>query len=278
LLSAYEYCPRKLFLENVLKLRVVPGDYVVKGSIRHEIYDRISRAEQGLVKNITREKSYNELVTQYKQLHSNILKQSIIRNKSKLSELKISLTDFFKQTWPGLLMDVKDRAKNVHLFIKKHKVFGDDLWETLSPKIETEHYVNSEELKLKGKIDRLEIYDNKLVKEVVLYELKTGSAPSTGVWPGHKLQVGAYILLLEKNKMFVRDAFVKYLEINKARSVVMNPFLEKKVLEARDAVIKLFRSPELPGIIDNEVKCKSCPLREQCHNEKFIKERMSLIS
>ena len=278
LLSSYDYCARKLFLEQVLKLAVVPRDVVVKGSIRHEVQDKISKAEESFVKSIKKEAGYKEVLEGYKKSHSNILKQSIIKNKSKLAELKISLPDFFKNTWPLVLEESKDRALNVHSFIKKHKVYGDDLWRELSPKIETEYYINSEELMLKGMIDRLEIYDNKLVREVVPYELKTGSAPKEGVWPGHKLQTGAYVMLLEKNRMLVREAFVKYLDINEARQVIMNPFLEKKVLETRDAVIELFKSRGVPVFCDNKNKCNSCPLKEQCYNEKFIKEKMSLIS
>ncbi|KYK24612.1 hypothetical protein AYK26_03490 [Euryarchaeota archaeon SM23-78] len=278
LLSAYDYCARKLFLEQVLKLVVVPRDVVVKGSIRHEVHDKISKAEESFVKSIKKEVSHKELLDGYKKSHSDILKQSIIKNKNKLAELKISLLEFFKNTWPLVLEESKDRAFNVHTFIKKYKIYGDELWKELSPKIETEYYVQSEDLQLKGMIDKLEIYENKLVREVVPYELKTGSAPKEGVWPGHKLQTGAYVMLLEKNKMFVREAFVKYLDINEARVVVMNPFLEKKVLDTRDAVLNLFKNKEIPVFCDNKNKCNSCPLKKKCFDEKFINHRMSLLS
>jgi CRISPR-associated protein Cas4 len=278
LLSSYEYCPRKLFLEQVLKLVVIPRESVVKGSIRHEVHDRTNKAEEGFVKGIKKETNYNELLESYKKLHSNILRQSIVKNKNKLSELKISLPEFFKETWPLVLQESQHRAANLQEFIKKKKVFGEELWQQLSPKIESEYYVESDDLMLKGVIDQLEVYDNKLVREVVPYELKTGSAPKTGVWPGHKLQAGAYIMLLEKNRMFVREAFVKYLDINEARPVMMNPFLEKKVVEARDRVLELFKSKEIPVLCDNQAKCSSCALKEQCYNEKFIKEKLSLLS
>lgn len=278
LLSAHEYCARKLFLEQVLKLVVVPRDVVVKGSIRHQVHDRISKAEESFVKSIKKEVSHKEILDNYKKAHSDILRESIIKNKSKLAELKIPLSEFFKATWPLVLNESKERALNVHSFIKKNKIYGDELWEELSPKIETEYYVQSEELQLKGVIDRMERYGNRLVREVVPYELKTGNAPKEGVWPGHKLQIGAYILLLEKNKMFVKEAFVKYLDINQARIVMMNPFLEKKILETRDAILNLFKNKEIPVFCDNKNKCNSCPLKDKCHDEKFINRRMSLLS
>jgi len=278
LLSSYEYCPRKLFLEQVLKLVAIPREAVVKGSIRHEVHDRTNKAEENFVKSIKQEMNYNELIDKYKKLHSDILRQSIVKNKSKLTELKMSMTDFFKETWPLVLQESQHRALNLNEFIKKNKVFGEELWRQLSPKIESEYYVESEDLLLKGVIDQLEVYDNKLVREVVPYELKTGSAPKTGVWPGHKLQTGAYVMLLEKNKLFVRDAFVKYLDINEIRPVVMNPFLEKKVIETRDKVLELFKSKDIPVICESQNKCSSCALKEHCYNEKFIKEKLSLIS
>jgi len=278
LLSSYDYCPRKLFLEQVLKLVVIPREVVVKGSIRHEVYEKTNKAEESFVKAIKNELPYDELVDKYKKLHSDILSQSIVRNKSKLAELKVSMTEFFKESWPVVLQESQQRALNLHNFIKKNKVFGEELWRLLSPKVESEYYVESEELMMKGKIDWLEVYDNKVVREVVPYELKTGSAPKTGVWPGHKLQAGAYIMLLEKNRFFVREAFVKYLDINEARQVMMNPFLEKKVIETRDKVIELFKSKEIPSFCDSESKCASCSLKEQCINEKFIKEKLSLLS
>ena len=278
LLSAYEYCARKLFLEQVLKLIVVPREAVVKGSIRHQVHNKTNRAEENFVKSIKQELPYNELMEKYKKLHSDILRDSIVRNKMKLAELKISLSGFFQESWPVIFQETQQRARVVCDFISQRKVFGEELWRLLSPKIESEYYVESEELMLKGVIDALEVYDNKVVREVVPYELKTGSAPREGVWPGHKIQAAAYILLLEKNRMFVREAFVKYLDINEARPVVMNPFLEKKVIETRDKVMQLFQGKSIPTICDSKAKCAACALKDQCLNEKFIKEKLSLLS
>lgn len=277
-LSSYDYCPRKLFLEQVLKLVVVPKEAVVKGSIGHEVHDRINKADESFIRSIRTALSYSEILDKYKKLHSELLNQSIIKNKGKLAEIKVSLTDYFKEAWPMIFEESKERAMNLYNFIKTNKVFGDELWEKLSPKIQTEYYIESEELQLKGVIDKLEIYENKLVKEVVPYELKTGKAPREGAWLGHKLQIGAYVMLLEKNKMFVREAFVKYLDINESRQVMINPFLEKKVLETRDKIIGLFKSKEVPDFCESKSKCDSCVLYEQCHNEAIIKEKLSLIS
>ena len=52
MLSSYMYCPRKLYLERVLKLYEPPKEALVKGSIRHETYDLINKNEEKLVKSI----------------------------------------------------------------------------------------------------------------------------------------------------------------------------------------------------------------------------------
>ena len=51
-LSAYEYCKRKLFLQNVLGIYEPPKAPLVKGQIRHQTYDKINKVEESLVKDI----------------------------------------------------------------------------------------------------------------------------------------------------------------------------------------------------------------------------------
>ena len=53
MLSAYLYCKRKLFLERVLGLFEPEKEALVKGTIRHETYDRVNRIEEKIVKSIT---------------------------------------------------------------------------------------------------------------------------------------------------------------------------------------------------------------------------------
>lgn len=52
LLSTYLYCPRKLFLQEVLLLEEPPKDIVVMGSIRHETHDLINKKEEEIVTSI----------------------------------------------------------------------------------------------------------------------------------------------------------------------------------------------------------------------------------
>ena len=50
LLSAYMYCPRKIYLTKVLGLIEPPNAAMVKGSIRHNAFENLFKDEDELVK------------------------------------------------------------------------------------------------------------------------------------------------------------------------------------------------------------------------------------
>ena len=54
MLSSYLYCPRKLFLQQVLAVEEPPKESLVLGSLRHEIYDFINQSEEKIVTSITK--------------------------------------------------------------------------------------------------------------------------------------------------------------------------------------------------------------------------------
>ncbi|MFH1506643.1 MAG: Dna2/Cas4 domain-containing protein [archaeon] len=273
LLSSYDYCQRKLFLERVLKLWVPMKDAMLKGTIRHEAYENINKIEEKIVTAVKKPEGYDKLFEDYKKEHAKILRESIIKRKSELKELGINLPELFKKTWPLVILESQERAINLANSIKKYKVVGKELWEKLTPKIESEMQLDVPDLKLKGIIDQVAIYPN----EAVPSELKTGSAPMRGIWPGHKLQIGAYMLMLETKGYNVSEGFVKYLDLNESRQVLMNPFLKKDIFTKRDAVIELLESKDLPTICENKNKCASCSLKKWCYDEKYMKGKMKVL-
>ena len=120
---------------------------------------------------------------------------------------------------------------------------------------------------LKGIIDKIEKYEDGIVP----VELKTGSMPREGVWPGHRIQIAAYALMLEKKLgKEIKEGVVHYLDPNIRRQVVINPFLREEVKELKDKVRALLDGNEIPAAADNENKCAKCGLKEQCMNEKLL--------
>ena len=186
-----------------------------------------------------------------------------------LRKIKLPLIDAYHQIIPFFKGESELRALNISKFIEKHKVFGKELWEQLIPKIKSEYRIDSEELELRGIVDQIEVYPTGKIP----IELKTGNAPDEGVWPGHRIQLGAYALLMEeKFKTPITEGFVVYLDKQERRHIVINPFLKQEVRELKNKVRELLGSTETPEFVDNENKCKKCGLKEQCFDENTLKK------
>jgi CRISPR-associated exonuclease Cas4 len=269
-LSSYLYCARKLFIERVLGIwPEVPKDAIVKGTIRHSVYEKINLSNEEIVKLIDK-KDWAYIFGLFREKYIKILKQSVIKGKHQLQSIKLPLTEFFRDTKPMIEKEAEFRAMKIFDFIERTGFLGDELWENLTPKIKPEYRINSAALGLKGVIDELEIYPEFFVPN----ELKTGKAPKEGVWPGHKIQVAAYAMLLEeKFNVPINKAVIRYLDTNEEREVMVNPFLKQEVKQLIEKVNAMLNSGEIPDFTDNENKCKSCDLKDVCYDEKLINQK-----
>ncbi len=154
-LSSYLYCPRKLYFEQVLKIIKIPREALVKGTIRHETYDGINKSEEELVNFLKVGMTYEEVFSEYKKVYTKILRKTIIKNKGILREAKLDISLTLTKTLPMILEEAKYHATNVYSYHKKTGLTGKELWESLTPKIESEVRVESDTLGLKGIIDEL---------------------------------------------------------------------------------------------------------------------------
>ena len=264
MLSSYLYCPRKLFLQKVLAVEEPPKESLVLGSLRHEIYDFINQAEEKIVSSIKEKIQYNQLILLYKTFYSKALRERIIKNKSKIKEVNLDIVDVFKKTWPLILEEAEIRAKNIFEFIQRYNLYGKELWKRLTPKIISELSINSDKLQLTGIIDRIEAY----TESYVPIELKTGKMPEDGVWPGHRIQIAAYAMLIEeKFNTKVKEGFINYLDAKETRHIAINPFMKEEIISLVKEVQNLLKKQILPEYCGNKNKCTNCGLREQCYNE-----------
>ena len=273
LLSSYLYCSRKLFLEKVLLLEEPPKESLVMGTIRHETYDKINKNEELIVTSITKKIEFEQIKELYKQNYLKFLRKSVAANKERLKEVNINMLDAYKKAFPFIMEESITRSANVFDFIEKNNVFGDELWHRLTPKIISELRIDSEELKLKGIIDQVHVYDN----DYVPFELKTGRTPADGVWPSHRIQIAAYSLLLqEKFNKPVKEGFVYYLDTKEKRHIAINPFMREEVKQIVNEVISLLENKKLPDFCNNENKCRKCGLRETCYDEEKVNELLKI--
>ncbi len=273
LLSTYLYCSRKLFLQKVLMLEEPPKESLVLGSIRHETYDRINRNEEEIVTSITKKLLFGDIEKLYKREYLKILRKSIANNKKRLEDVNLKMLDTYKKSFPFIIKESEVRAINIFNFIEKHEVYGEELWQKLTPKILSELRVESDELRLKGIIDQVHIYEN----DYVPFELKTGRMPQNGVWPSHRIQIAAYSLLLqEKFQKPVKEGFVYYLDTKEKRQIAINPFMKEEVRQIVDEVIALLESKELPDFCDNENKCRKCGLKDTCYDKNEVNNLLKI--
>ncbi len=268
-LSSYLYCPRKLFISSVLLVEEAPKQELVKGKIWHETHESINNAEEKIVSSINT-KNYQEIFELYRHQYSKLLRNVIIKYKSELKDFNISMIDIFKDYWESFEEEAKEHALNVVQFIEKHDVYGKELWEKLTPKILSEKYFKSTKLNLSGIIDVLEVHNVNNILLHVPVELKTGKYPDKGMWDGHKIQLAAYMLLLEDAGKSVGEAAIKYRGAEK-RLLQMNTFLREEVLDLITKTSTVLTGLEPPDYVDNKNKCKSCQLKETCYNHDAMK-------
>ena len=243
LLSSYLYCSRKLFLEKVLLLEEPPKESIVMGSIRHEAYDSINKKEEEIVTSITKKATIESIESLYKQKYLAILRKAIVSSKKRLEEANLNMLDAYKKSFPFITDEAGTRAGNVFRFIQSNNVYGQELWERLTPKIISELRVESDELRLKGIIDQVHVYNG----EYVPFELKTGRTPRDGVWPSHRIQLAAYSLLLQEHfKKPIKEGFVIYLDTKEKRHIAINPYMKEEVTQIVNEVLALLENKELP--------------------------------
>ena len=273
LLSTYLYCSRKLFLEQVLLLKEPPKESLVMGAIRHETYDNINKKEEEIVTSITERTTLESVQALYKNQYLAILRKSIANNKKRLDEVNVNLLEAYKKSFPYNIEESLIRAYNDFTFIETNNVFGNELWQKLTPKIISELKLESDELKLIGRIDQIHVYDNGYVP----FELKTGKMPQNGVWPSHRIQIAAYSLLLqEKFDKPVKEGFVVYLDSKEKRHIAINSFMKEEVKQIIDEIFSLLESKELPDFCNNENKCRKCGLRQTCYNEEEVNNLLKI--
>jgi CRISPR-associated protein Cas4 len=266
-LSSYMYCPRKLFIGNVLLVEEPPKESLVKGLVWHQTYETLNKREEKIVKSI-RSANYQDIFDMYRREYAKFLRNSLIRNKTELKKFNIQLLDLFKDYWTHFENEAKKHALHVSEFIKKYNVFGDDLWEKLTPKIVSEQYMKSEKYGISGIIDVTEIHGEVHVP----VELKTGSVPKTGMWDGHRIQLATYMMLLEDSGKKVVEGVIKYKDAEDNRVLQFNSFLRDEVLDLVHEVNKIISNFDIPDRVTNKNKCTKCSFRDICYNDVRMHE------
>ncbi|MEM2121133.1 MAG: CRISPR-associated protein Cas4 [Candidatus Woesearchaeota archaeon] len=258
-LACFEYCPRKLFLLRTLEVKEPLSREVVIGRLKHAVFDFLNKEQERIVTEIQKmDKDFIEKT--FRAESSNVLLNVIKENSELLNKFNISLVEAYKLTWNNILSEIKDRTSIIYNFMLKTGLYGRELWNALTPKIESEVSISDEELELCGRVDRILSFEN----EIIPVELKTGRIPKEGVWSSHRIQAEAYMFLVKKVKNGeVKKAIIKYLDYDEERSVYYNPFVDLKIKMLVKQVLEILNSKKPPKILNNN-KCKFCRLKSIC--------------
>ena len=257
-ISSYLYCKRKLYLEEIEKFRKDDEVYLIKRKLRQKIYDSINSVDEELVKSIKSFKTLEDVNMLFRQRYYELVQIIINDNRDKLE----SGADFFHEVWPSVLKEINLRSENVFEFMMKEKVYSSELWSKLFPKYLSEVYLENK--KLKGFIDRIEIYPDFMVP---VY-LKKGKVPREGVWPSDRAIVEAQMILIANEfGRKVNHGFVNYLESGEIRKVQNNEFVIEFIDGLLEDIDKSLNG-SLPGFVKNRKKCEKCSLKEKCYGFK----------
>ena len=260
-LTSYLYCARKLYYRKILGIKEKAKAVSIKGTIKHRVFELAGKEDPVIISAFTAKDSLEDLEMKYRSVYYKVLMFVIKQEEKKLKNLGLTTLEVYQEIWPFFLEEAKAKSKELFKFAKEKKVYGDALWLSL-PKGVPELKIFSNELNLVGVVDKVDVD-----RGFIPIELKTGKAPREGVWKNHKIQVGAYMLLLSEHYgQEVKKGYVDYLSIGEQRKVVMNPFLKDEILEIRDSVNALLVG-ELPARVEEKWKCDSCGIREECYRK-----------
>ncbi|MBW2986872.1 CRISPR-associated protein Cas4 [Candidatus Woesearchaeota archaeon] len=272
-LTAYLFCPRKLFLEKVMGYAEIPKAVLVRGAIKHKVFEEMGKHEANIVSSFTKGVTKEQILDKYNSIYSEILRRVILNSRKQLSLVKLLPISAFKQFHPIFQQEAASRAEILFNFIKEKNIFGMDLWESMTPKVKSEYKISAEKLGLSGKIDQVLVYP----ESIVPIEIKSGSAPKEGAWENHKVQLAAYVLMLED--MFntsIEAGYVKYMDENISRRIEINPFLRDQVKSLVKDVQGLLSSKVLPKKVSNTNKCEKCGLKKICYSDDIAEKAQHL--
>ncbi len=137
--------------------------------------------------------------------------------------------------------------------------------------------VKSQQLRLTGKLDLLEVEGNPPVKYFPV-EYKRGK-PKLEDWD--KIQLCAQALCLEEmREVAIEEGALWYWQVRKREPVLIDDALRSVTLAAIEGAHKLLASGKTPSPTDKKKRCKACSLVDLCepdtfrhdHSEKYISE------
>jgi len=248
-LAKYLYCPRQFYLEKIKGIKKPINKEMMEGRIRHEAFELFSKHEKDIIEGI---ETKEEIKRKYEEFLEKLILNVLKENCGAINAFNINKNIMKEKIENQIRREIVLRIRAIEETIRKGFI-KKDIWTNLEPKYYSEFSVFSEELGLKGRVDRVVIDKN----EIIPFELKTREIEK--VYESDEIQITAYIMLLEKH--FNKKITYGIVEAgNEKFQIEINEKNRNKVLELineiRTCVSKRFPS--------NFSKCEKCGYKNEC--------------
>lgn len=251
-ITAYLFCPRKLWLAKVKGIREPPNSKMILGRIKHRALELFNMIERDFIININRKMEKKEIEEIYKEIMREAAIRAFQENAEMAKRFNINVTTFLAEFLPSTENEIKIRIPPLLKAINFYS--GREIWENLTPKYKVELSLLSEELGIKGRADRVAFSET-----ILPYEIKTRGKEE--VYKSDKIQLAAYALLLEdKYKKPIEKGIVEMK--NKKEEIILDKTLKDEVLMIAEKVRNL--QEEFPSSFS---KCENCFFKEECFKE-----------
>ena len=250
-LKEYDFCPRAIYLRDVLEVKPRASPEQTRGLLGHAVRKELALRQPKIIKDAEKAEQIKPLLIEE---FDSILEDVPFIYREKLGDKDYEdYMEVIRSEIDREIDAVSDKLRYMLSELGREKVI-----EQLTP-WKVEYSLRSDKLKLSGRID-------KIMKEktFIPIERKTG-AVGDGIWEGDRLQVCAYAMLLEdKFDCFIPYGFVEYTRVGEQRPVLNTEQLRRRVIDTRDSIIRIIEG-ELPEISKTEKKCRVCGYREECY-------------
>ena len=231
-------------------MRERPNKTMILGGLKHRVFDSFNKSEARIVAQIDKNLNDEEILLIYSRGLDRLIQEITSSNFRTFEAFYINFDDFSKEVKSFMTRELELRVKAVKKALGLG-FFGRELWINLQPKYLTEFKIESDEIGIKGRIDRVEFGE-----KIVPYELKTRDK----IFESDKIQLAAYALLLESE--FSRKVDKGVIETGQDRKEIeINEEFKKKVIEIAEEI----RSMDEDLSWKNLRRCKFCRPEYGCY-------------
>lgn len=252
-LSQYVFCPRAIYLSRVLGVKPKPTPEKEKGIVGHAIRKELSLRHGRILRKASSPEDIEPLLE--KEFDAVMLEAPAIY-RQKLSGIDVDA--YFQALRGELAREMKMLAGELTAMVEemglKSAVEYATPWKI-------EYSLSSDLINLSGRVDKVFLRETH-----VPVEIKTGKTPDR-VWEGDRLQVTAYVMLLEeKFGEQIQHGFVEYTQDHSTKPVLATEKTRREVLSIRDDVLEILEG-QTPVVCSHGSgrKCESCGFMDECY-------------